>query len=392
MRQHQAGADLTLVRRLGLIELHITLQPTPGEEPARMLTRLDALLREHGAQVTRMEVFGQRGLYPEFFQTMRRIIGEVRWPVMWVEGASFDGSPIAGLHVMAVSGVDLQPVWLGDRIVGTAFSDSFARHCLLGSVLPTDLLASRERQSREVFESLALALDTVGMKPRYIARTWLYLDDLLSWYDVLNRVRTGIFKEWDLFTTGVPASTGIGAENPHGAAMFAAAWATVPHSGECRVSEVVSSLQCPAGSYGSSFARAMEWATPGHRRLTVSGTASIESGGASVHQGDIRAQVDLTMSVVAAILESRGASFADVTRATAYIKHPCDAACLDEWFGRTGAALRDRAGYHHHRAGERSACMKAALLFMWDYSWHPTHGRNKSQRRARLNPRQVRRP
>ena len=43
------------------------------------------------------------------------------------------------------------------------------------------------------------------------------------------------------------------------------------------------------------------------------------------------------MEVVEAILDSRGATFADVTRATAYIKHPRDASCLDEWFERTGA-------------------------------------------------------
>lgn len=285
-----------------------------------------------------MEVFGSRDAYPEFFTAMRRKLGEVNWPVMWLDGASMDGQPIAGIHVMALAGADLQPVRLQDRIVGTEFSDAYARHCLLGNVLPTDLSATRGTQAREVFENMELALARIGMEPRHIARTWLYLDDLLSWYDVLNRVRTGIFQEWDLFKSGVPASTGIGAKNPHGAEMVAAAWATVPHTSETMVQEVASPLQCPAGSYGSSFARAMEWATPGHRRLTVSGTASIELGGASAHQDDIVAQVDLTMEVVRAILESRGARFADVTRATAYIKHPSDASCLDDWFKRTGTA------------------------------------------------------
>lgn len=337
-RRHELGADTTLVRRGRLNELHITLQPAPGESPALMLVRLDTILREHDALVTRMEIFGSRAASGDFCRTMRRLLGELCWPVMWLDGAGCDGQPIAGMHVMAVSGVHVESLYLDDRVVGTVFSDAYARHCLLGDILPNHRRISRDQQAREVFENIERALEVAHMQPSDLARTWLYLDNLLDWYGDLNRVRTEIFREWNLFATGVPASTGIGAKNTHGAAMVAGAWATVPRMGErMDVHEVTSPMQCAADNYGSSFARAMEWTAPDHRRLTVSGTASIAPGGASVHLGDIRAQVDLTMDVVEAILDTRGASFRDVTRATAYIKHPQDAACLEEWFERTGA-------------------------------------------------------
>lgn len=336
-RQHQLGIDLTFVRRCGLNELHITLQPAPEENPSAMLLRLDAILREYKATVVRMEIFGSCASRPSFLKLMRRMMGRISWPLMWIDGAGPAGEPVAGLHVMAVHGANVKSLQIDGRVVGTMFTDASARHCILGDILPTHLHGARAKQAREVYENIERALHLAKMEPHNLARTWLYLDDLLSWYDDLNRVRTEIFREWNLFAAGVPASTGIGAKNPHGAAMIAGAWATVPHNAAAAVKEVVSPLQCPAGSYGSSFARAMEWTTPGHRRLTVSGTASIEPGGASAHLGDLLSQVDLTMDVVEAILDSRGATFADVTRATAYIKHPEHASALDDWFERSGA-------------------------------------------------------
>ena len=57
-----------------------------------------------------------------------------------------------------------------------------------------------------------------------------------------------------------------------------------------------------------------------HRRLWVSGTASIAPSGQTVHVGDVAGQIELTMQVVAAILESRGLGWADVSRAIAYVR------------------------------------------------------------------------
>jgi enamine deaminase RidA (YjgF/YER057c/UK114 family) len=337
-RYHEPGFDAVLARRDGLTEFHLTVQPVPGEHPGMMLLRLDTFLREHQAIVAQMEVFGASQCFAPFTEAMQKLLGETCWPIMWVDGASFGTYPIAGLHVLALAGVEVETLRIDGRPVATLFSDQVARHCLIGDIRPTNLHAPRDRQAREVFENLALTLEIAQMQPSDLARTWLYLDNLLDWYGDLNRVRTQIFNEWDLFAAGVPASTGIGAQNPHGAAMIAGAWATTPHFGYRKtVREVASPLQCPAPKYGSSFARAMEWDAPDHRRLTVSGTASIAPDGTSAHLGNIEAQVDLTMDVVEAILAARGSGFSDVTRATAYIKDPRDAGCLEEWFERTGA-------------------------------------------------------
>jgi enamine deaminase RidA (YjgF/YER057c/UK114 family) len=72
-------------------------------------------------------------------------------------------------------------------------------------------------------------------------------------------------------------------------------------------------------------------ATPAGRRLLVSGTASIDRAGASVHCGDVQQQIALTMDVVREMVDAQGADFSDVTRATAYFKNLQDAAAYTKW-------------------------------------------------------------
>jgi len=132
-------------------------------------------------------------------------------------------------------------------------------------------------------------------------------------------------------TGSLPASTGIGARNAGGAALVVAAWAMQPLDGKAYAREVGSPLQCPAPKYGSSFSRAMEVASGGVRRLFISGTASIHPDGTTAWVGDIEKQVALTMEVVAAILQSRGMDYRDVTRATAYFKAPEFKPAFEAW-------------------------------------------------------------
>ena len=58
--------------------------------------------------------------------------------------------------------------------------------------------------------------------------------------------------------------------------------------------------------------------------------SSIEPGGRTAHVGDVRAQIELSMQVVEAILASRRMSFAGVSRAAAYPKSTRDAPVFDD--------------------------------------------------------------
>jgi enamine deaminase RidA (YjgF/YER057c/UK114 family) len=251
--------------------------------------------------------------------------------VTWVEGASCDGSPLAGVQAFAISGADLQRVVVNGQVVGSVFEDGGARHCLLGGLGPTDPTQPRATQASQTFENFATALGRAGFGLADVARTWFFNDDILAWYGDFNRVRTACYAHTLFHTGSLPASTGVEGYNPAGAACVMGAWAVQPLEGATRVAEVASPLQCPAPAYGSSFSRAMEIASGGSRRLLVSGTASIAPGGETLWPGDTRKQIEQTMEVVAAILRSRDMNLGDVVRATAYFKHRADTVLFEKW-------------------------------------------------------------
>jgi len=205
-------------------------------------------------------------------------------------------------------------------------SGTDAKSFALTNLLPADKTMSRAGQTRDVLERMEAALQAEGMNFTHVVRTWFYLDDILDWYNEFNVVRTAFFREHDVFKHMVPASTGVGMANPAGAADMAGLIAVKPGSGQVKVFAVPSPLQCPALDYKSSFSRAAEVQVRDRRHLYISGTASIDVHGASVHPDDVDAQIHLSMNVVEAILKSRNMTWDDATRAVAYFKGLHDAA------------------------------------------------------------------
>lgn len=246
-----------------------------------------------------------------------RMTGE-RAPVLWVQGDVCPGNKMNGISAFAVAGQPVRRVKLADRMVGSAWADADADYCFLAGVLPAELSASRGGQTFSCFEQIEAALQTVGMDFSHVARTWFYLDDLLSWYGEFNVARTRFFHSRGVFDRLVPASTGIGAKNPAGAALTAGVLAVRPKDSRVRIQEVLSPLQCPAIDYRSSFSRAVEMAFPDHHTLMISGTASIAPGGKTVFADSTPRQMHLTLDVVEAILKSRAMTWQDTTRAIGY--------------------------------------------------------------------------
>lgn len=331
-----AQAELALPPRAGpapVSEWVINVVPRGGEATVAVFERLAGQLCAAQAEITHLLVFGAVSAQAGVDRAMRDGLGEVTWPVTWVEGASCGGEALAGVQAFAVSGRPVTRVRLGSRVVASVYDDGDARHCVLGGIGPNSLALRAPAQVQQMFGNLECALDLAGFTFSDVVRTWFYNDDLLSWYDDFNRVRSAHYANIPWRTGSLPASTGVAARNPAGAALAVAAWAVRPLSGRSWAREVASPLQCPAPQYGSSFSRAMEVGSGGWRRLAISGTASIYPQGNTAFVGNAKKQVDLTMEVVAAILQSRGMDFGDATRAVAYFKHPLFQAYFDAWCG-----------------------------------------------------------
>ena len=70
----------------------------------------------------------------------------------------------------------------------------------------------------------------------------------------------------------------------------------------------------------SSFSRGMRIDLNGLTILLISGTASIDENGKSVHIGDFRAQLRRTFENITGLLKSEGCTWHDVVRTSCYLR------------------------------------------------------------------------
>ena len=176
---------------------------------------------------------------------------------------------------------------------------------------------SRAEETAGIFNSLELSLRKNKLTAQSLIRTWLYLDNILEWYDEFNAARSLYFDEHRIFDRLIPASTGIGAGNSFSKSIVMSGIAIDPDN-SIKVESVESPLQCAATDYKSSFSRAIKVSTDGYKKLMVSGTASILPDGKTAFKGKPADQVIKTFQVIQAILKKEGMDFADVSRAIAY--------------------------------------------------------------------------
>jgi enamine deaminase RidA (YjgF/YER057c/UK114 family) len=169
------------------------------------------------------------------------------------------------------------------------------------------------------FDKVSSVLHHCGMEEASIARTWLYLDDVLNDYDLLNQSRELFFARW--YSPGkhfIPASTGI---EGHMAARRPLTIQFGAFSGKrVGIRQQASPLQNEATRYGKLFSRCVVVELPRHQFVFISGTASIDKAGISVYKGDFDKQLVFTLEVLSAILREVNGSFANVVQATVFLK------------------------------------------------------------------------
>ena len=90
------------------------------------------------------------------------------------------------------------------------------------------------------------------------------------------------------------------------------------------VKRAITNLDCLNEAYDyakpSSFSRGIRVDLNGVAILFISGSASIDDEGRSIHIGDFRAQLLRTYWNITKLLESEGASWKDVVRTTCYLR------------------------------------------------------------------------
>ena len=330
IRGRESFMDIHTLVRPELTELFVTAGSQNGNPYGLFADALQPI-KENDATVVSQHVFAPIGADGAGTAALADAAGRCDWPVTWIDSGHKKGSHLAGTQFYAVIGADVELIEDGGRIVASTFEDSDAGYCYLGDMRAGDTSETRPDQAKRTFDLMETVLGKAGMDFSNVIRTWIYLEDLLDWYDSFNEVRTSFFTERGVFDRLVPASTGISGANPYGTAMMASALAVASRNEQFTVEAVASPLQCPAPAYGSSFSRGVEFGTPGCRRLSVSGTASIAPSGETAHLDDLGAQIELTFNVVRAILVSRGMDWGNTAKAIAYLKEARYITAFDDY-------------------------------------------------------------
>jgi enamine deaminase RidA (YjgF/YER057c/UK114 family) len=319
-----------------------------GEQVEDAYREMDAALREAGAVVLQERVFGEAAAAPVVAAARARATratGE-RWavPPTIVEGAPVGRAGLAGIHVLGVRAESSRLIRDGDRLLGRVVDASGA--CLIGladvgRAAEHGLTSGPRQEAAAAIEAAERVLAREGFTFRDVARTWYYLRDILAWYDSFNVARNAAFRRMGLTGPGgdgaIPASTGIQGRSPHGGWCTLDLVAARPRDGQpYEMRRLHNRKQNEAPQYGSAFARGMALTLGSHRYLFISGTASIDDQGATVHVGDFEAQTRQTIDAISALLEGAGATLGDVRQATAFLKNPGDLRSFERLARRAG--------------------------------------------------------
>lgn len=339
VRVSEVGSDLVLLTWLG------AGKAVSGRDPEQAYRALARSLRARGCVPVQERVFCDLSVAGSVAAGRERALaatGEC-WPVpaTFVEGSPIDRRGVSGIHVIGVRGRG-HSVVDGERVFGTLVETATARVLGLSDVgrrAAGRLGAGPAEEAGASIDAAEQLLAREGFSFRDVARTWFYLRDILAWYGPFNAVRNAAFQRMGLMGANgsgrLPASTGIEGRNARGGWSTLDLLAFAPHEGRrLEIKRLNNSRQNEATEYGSAFARATEVTVGDARYIFVSGTASIDDRGESVHQGDFETQTRFTLDAVQALLQGAGASLADVQQATAFLKNPSDGRAFERIVGR----------------------------------------------------------
>lgn len=309
---------------------------SPGDAAYREIARF---LTARGGSLVSERIYGEARVMADVLrarETLMGGLGGAAVPPTLVEGAPCGWSGLAGVHAIGLAAGKTDADRLIERdglVLGRQVDGRDARFLGLsdvGRLARGASVASAADEVRAVFEVTERLLEERGWSFKDVQRTWFYLEDILAWYQDFNRVRNDVFERMGLFSGGagassIPASTGIWGRNLRGGRLALDLLAAQPLPGRpFGVRRLSHSKQNEATEYGSAFARGLELSLGSSRIVFVSGTASIDDHGRSVHEGDFVAQTEHTLEAVRTLLAAAGARMSDVCQSTAFLKRKGD--------------------------------------------------------------------
>ena len=310
-------------------EIYVTAAPTPGtdvkEQAAELFTSISDVLDSKRARILQERVFATKQAIQIIRPIRAKAYGQFDDGVQpsWLVVPEGANGQIAGVQLHAiVAGQNPEILFSEGTACGRILHGHKWAYLTLSSVC-SHAAGGAKQQARAMFEKAESILKQTGIDISSVPRTWIWLDDILSWYDDLNTVRNQFFIERGLIgrstTNKMPASTGIGIGTDNGAICAMDVAALIGPDSSIEYLDAGGNQQS-AFDYGSAFSRASKAPTPAGTTVFVSGTASIAEDGKTMHVGDAEAQIETSISNVQAVLREMGCADNDVVQCTAYSK------------------------------------------------------------------------
>ena len=108
--------------------------------------------------------------------------------------------PISRIQLYTVSGAGKPQILKFQDLPCGRIMRANGRHCLTISGMAAPTAGGRAEQSKRMFEKIESVLDQAGIDMSSVARTWMWLKDILAWYDDFNEVRNNFFVDHGLIT------------------------------------------------------------------------------------------------------------------------------------------------------------------------------------------------
>ncbi len=181
-------------------------------------------------------------------------------------------------------------------------------------------------QASNMFAAAESLLHECGMGFGDVVRTWIHLRDIGRDYDALNAARRSFFQRSGIEVR--PASTGVQGgpvAEAHDVSMNLVAL-RLPRPSQAMPMSAPTLNE--AWTYGADFSRGLRIADTNKIALHISGTASVDEAGQTVHCGNFAAQADRMLDNIASLLAQQGAAFGDLAGGVAYVKDASDAPLL----------------------------------------------------------------
>jgi enamine deaminase RidA (YjgF/YER057c/UK114 family) len=311
-----------------LTELFISASARPETDPRYQAQEIFHAIREiltkARARILQERVFGTREALAEIAPIRAKYyVGlddnvQPAWLVV-PEGAN---GRLAGVQVHAATGIDkIDILHLEGRACGRIARANGRAYLTLSGIRAPEA-GSPAEQARRMLEKSETLLKDAGIDLFAVPRTWMWLGDILDWYDDFNGVRNRFFTERGLLgRRGVkmPASTGIGI-GPNNGAICAMDLTAVVEPRDALSYLDAGGNQDSAFRYGSAFSRGARALSPAGSTIFVSGTASIGPDGKTTNIGNARAQIADTIENVRAILRQMDCTDDDVVHSLIYCK------------------------------------------------------------------------